>query len=196
MGRGGLYWPGPPQLPVYRSQWKFIFPIGHISFRKGLDSMLKLIRNYINPIGFAVYTTRKKNYDDKKSSRKNDSACSCWRMGQQLVTASQPASDSPAAAAKPAGRPALHVEVLAVPAPTLERSAAVHNHRDVLRLHLARPGNLGLLLFRWQGDIVAGPLTACPERVRLVQDRVDDGVVASLSCSCLLDVSIRVQQFS
>jgi hypothetical protein len=52
---GGLYWPGPPQLSVYRSQWKFIFPIGHISFRIGLDSMLKLIRNYINPIGFAVW---------------------------------------------------------------------------------------------------------------------------------------------
>ncbi len=53
-GEGGLYWHGPPQLPVYRSQWKFMFPIGHISFRIGLDSMLKLIRNYINPIGFAV----------------------------------------------------------------------------------------------------------------------------------------------
>jgi hypothetical protein len=53
-GRGRLYWPGPPQLPVHRSQWKFIFPIGHISFRIRLDSMLKLIRNYINPIGFAV----------------------------------------------------------------------------------------------------------------------------------------------
>jgi hypothetical protein len=53
MEGGGLYWPGPPQLPVYRSQWIFIFPIEHISFRKGLDSMLKLIRNYINPIGFA-----------------------------------------------------------------------------------------------------------------------------------------------
>ncbi len=51
---GGLYWPGPPQLPVHRSQWKFIFPIGHISFRRRLDSMLKLIRNYINQIGFAV----------------------------------------------------------------------------------------------------------------------------------------------
>ncbi len=53
-GGGGLYWRGPPQLPVYRSQWKIIFPIEHISFRKGLDSMLKLIWNYINPIGFAV----------------------------------------------------------------------------------------------------------------------------------------------
>ncbi len=56
VGGGGLHWPGPPQLLVYRSQWKFIFPIGHISFRKGLDSMLKLIWNYINPIGFAVLT--------------------------------------------------------------------------------------------------------------------------------------------
>ncbi len=54
-GRGGLVWPGPPQLPVHRSQWKFIFPIGHISFIKRLDSMLKLIRNYINPIGLTVY---------------------------------------------------------------------------------------------------------------------------------------------
>jgi hypothetical protein len=53
-GRRGLYWPGPPQLPVHRSQWKFIFPIGHISFRIGLDSMLKLIRNYINPIRLTV----------------------------------------------------------------------------------------------------------------------------------------------
>ncbi len=51
---GGLYWPGPPQLPVHRSEWKFIFPIGHISFRIRLDLVLKLIRNYINPIGFAV----------------------------------------------------------------------------------------------------------------------------------------------
>ncbi len=54
-GRGGLSWPGPPQLPVHRSQWKFIFPIGHISFRIRLDSMLKLIRNYINPIGLTVW---------------------------------------------------------------------------------------------------------------------------------------------
>ncbi len=54
-GGGGFYWPFPAQLPVHRSQWKFIFPIGHISFRMGLDSMLKLIRNYINPIGFAVW---------------------------------------------------------------------------------------------------------------------------------------------
>ncbi len=51
-GKGDL--PGPQQLPVHRSQWKFIFPIGHISFRIRLDSMLKLIRNYINPNGFAV----------------------------------------------------------------------------------------------------------------------------------------------
>jgi hypothetical protein len=51
---GGVYWPGPQQLPVHRSQWKFIFPIGHISFKIRLDSMLKLIRNYINPNGFAV----------------------------------------------------------------------------------------------------------------------------------------------
>ncbi len=57
MGGGGLYWPAPPQLPVHRSQWKFIFPIGHISFRIRLDSMLKLFRNYINPIGFAVYSS-------------------------------------------------------------------------------------------------------------------------------------------
>jgi hypothetical protein len=83
-------------------------------------------------------------------------------MGRQLVTASPPASDSPAAAAEPAGRPASHLEVLAVPAPALERSAAVHNHRDVLRLHPARSGNLGLLLFRRGGDVVAGLLTACP----------------------------------
>jgi hypothetical protein len=52
---GGHFWPGPPQLPVHRSQWKFIFPIGHISFRIRLDSMLKLIRNYINPIGLTVW---------------------------------------------------------------------------------------------------------------------------------------------
>jgi hypothetical protein len=52
---GGVYWPAPQQLPVHRSQWKFIFLIGHISFRIRLDSMLKLIRNYINPNGFAVW---------------------------------------------------------------------------------------------------------------------------------------------
>jgi hypothetical protein len=51
---GGVYWPGPPQLPIHRSQWKFIFPIGHISFRGRLDSMQKLIRNYINPIVLTV----------------------------------------------------------------------------------------------------------------------------------------------
>jgi len=53
-GGGGVYCPGPAQLPAHRSQGKFIFPIGHISFRIRLDSMLKLIRNYINPNGFAV----------------------------------------------------------------------------------------------------------------------------------------------
>jgi len=53
-GEGGFHWAGLPQLPVHRSQWKFIFLIGHISFRVRLDSMLKLIRNYINPNGFAV----------------------------------------------------------------------------------------------------------------------------------------------
>jgi hypothetical protein len=45
------------QSTLHRSQWKFIFPIGHISFRIRLDSMLKLIRNYINPNGFAVLTS-------------------------------------------------------------------------------------------------------------------------------------------
>ncbi len=53
-GGRGLYWPGPSQLLVHRSQWKFIFPIGYISFRIRLDSMLKLIQNYINPIGLTV----------------------------------------------------------------------------------------------------------------------------------------------
>ena len=42
------------QSTLHRSQWKFIFPIGYISFRIRLDSMLKLIWNYINPNGFAV----------------------------------------------------------------------------------------------------------------------------------------------
>ncbi len=54
-GEGEFHWAGLPQLPVHRSQWKFIFLIGHISFRVRLDSMLKLIRNYINPNGFAVW---------------------------------------------------------------------------------------------------------------------------------------------
>ncbi len=44
------------QSTLHRSQWKFIFPIGYISFRIRLDSMLKLIWNYINPNGFAVQT--------------------------------------------------------------------------------------------------------------------------------------------
>jgi hypothetical protein len=48
-GEGGLHWAGLPQLPAHRSQWKFIFLIRHISFRIRLDSMLKIIRNYINP---------------------------------------------------------------------------------------------------------------------------------------------------
>ncbi len=42
------------QSTLHRSQWKFIFLIGYISFRIRLDSKLKLIRNYINPNGFAV----------------------------------------------------------------------------------------------------------------------------------------------
>ena len=42
------------QSTLHRSQWKFIFPIGYISFRIRLDSMLKLMWNYINPNGFAV----------------------------------------------------------------------------------------------------------------------------------------------
>ncbi len=56
-GEGGQYWPGLPQLSVLKSQWKFIFPIRHISFRIRLDSMLKLIRNYINPNRLTVQTT-------------------------------------------------------------------------------------------------------------------------------------------
>jgi hypothetical protein len=36
-------------------KWKFIFPIGHISFRIRMDSMIKLIRNYINSIGLTVF---------------------------------------------------------------------------------------------------------------------------------------------
>jgi hypothetical protein len=59
MGRhihsSGFHWACLPQLPVHRSQWKFIFLIRHISFRVRIDSMLKLIRNYINPNGFAVH---------------------------------------------------------------------------------------------------------------------------------------------
>jgi hypothetical protein len=51
---GGFTGHGPPQLPVHRSEWKFIFPTGHISFTIRLDSMLKLIRNYINPIRLTV----------------------------------------------------------------------------------------------------------------------------------------------
>jgi hypothetical protein len=43
------------QSTLHRSQWKFIFPIGYISFRIRLDSMLKLIWKYINPNGFAVW---------------------------------------------------------------------------------------------------------------------------------------------
>jgi hypothetical protein len=51
-GRVPLGWPAT--AAVHRSQWKFIFLIGHISFIVRLDSMLKLIRNYINQNGFAV----------------------------------------------------------------------------------------------------------------------------------------------
>jgi hypothetical protein len=54
-GGGGLHWAGLPQLPVHRSQWKFIFLIIHISFRIRLDSMLEIIRNYINPNRLTVY---------------------------------------------------------------------------------------------------------------------------------------------
>jgi hypothetical protein len=56
MGVGGGRVPlgFPATAASHRSQWKFIFLIGHISFRVRLDSMLKLIRNYINPNGFAV----------------------------------------------------------------------------------------------------------------------------------------------
>jgi hypothetical protein len=44
----------------------------------------------------------------------------------------------------------------------------------------ARSGNLSLLLFRRRGDVVASSLAARPERVRLVHDSVDDGVVAAV----------------
>ncbi len=56
-GGGGLHWAGLLQLPlpVHRSLWKFIFLIGHISFRIRLDSMLKIIRNYINPNRLTVW---------------------------------------------------------------------------------------------------------------------------------------------
>jgi hypothetical protein len=54
-GEGGLHWAGLPQLPVHRSQWKFIFLIGHIRFKIRLDSMLKIIRNYINPTRLTVW---------------------------------------------------------------------------------------------------------------------------------------------
>ena len=54
-GRAPLGWPAT--AASHRSQWKFIFPSGHISFRIRLDSMLKLIRNYINPIGLTVQAT-------------------------------------------------------------------------------------------------------------------------------------------
>jgi hypothetical protein len=64
-------WLGPPQLPVHRSQWKFIFPIGHISFRIRQDSMLKLIRNYINPIGFAVHSRFSQGYAPSIGSSQN-----------------------------------------------------------------------------------------------------------------------------
>jgi hypothetical protein len=70
-GGGGLYWPGPTQLSFHRSQWKFIFPIGHISFIIRLDSMLKLIRNYINPIGLTVHCKSGSHKNGiRKSSRK------------------------------------------------------------------------------------------------------------------------------
>jgi hypothetical protein len=52
-GGGLLAWPAT--AASQRSQWKFIFLIGHISFRIRLDSMLKLMRNYINPIGLTVH---------------------------------------------------------------------------------------------------------------------------------------------
>ncbi len=55
-GRVPLGWPAT--AAVHRSQWKFIFLMGHISFIVRLDSMLKLIRNYINQNGFAVGTEK------------------------------------------------------------------------------------------------------------------------------------------
>ncbi len=65
------------------------------------------------------------------TSQLNGSACYGWQNGRLLVAASSPAADSPAPASEPAGRPASHLKVLAVPAPALEGSAAVHDHRDV-----------------------------------------------------------------
>ncbi len=50
------------QSTLHRSQWKFIFPIGHISFRIRLDSMLKLIRNYINLNGLTVHKNTQQHY--------------------------------------------------------------------------------------------------------------------------------------
>ncbi len=55
---GGLYWPGPQQLPVhtpqitmeiYISDW-----IHKFQNKTGLDAKATVIWNYINPNGFAV----------------------------------------------------------------------------------------------------------------------------------------------
>jgi hypothetical protein len=55
-GEGGRHWAGLPLL-VHRALWKFIFLIGHISFRIRVDSMLKIIRNFINPNRLTVWVS-------------------------------------------------------------------------------------------------------------------------------------------
>jgi hypothetical protein len=47
----------PPQLPVHSSQRKFIILFRNMNLEIGMDPMLKLLREFINPTGFAVYNT-------------------------------------------------------------------------------------------------------------------------------------------
>ena len=108
------------------------------------------------------------------------SACYGRQDDRQLVVASSPAADSPAPASVPAGRSASRLEVLVVSAPALEGSTAVHDHGDVLRLDPARSGDLSSLLLCWRCDVIASALAARLERVSLVHDGVDDGVVAAV----------------
>jgi hypothetical protein len=94
-------------------------------------------------------------------------------MGRQLVAASPPALDSPAAAAEPAGRPASHLEVLAVPAPTLEWSAVVHNfiHRfipAVTRLE-CRPGIKHWTAVQQTGALIIEPRPKVLDHYTLTQ---------------------------
>jgi len=57
-GRVGALLAWPPQLSVHSSKRKFIILFRNMQLEIGMDPMLKLLREFINQTGFAVYLYR------------------------------------------------------------------------------------------------------------------------------------------